>query len=354
MHARWQCRCLAGLLRCRVETLTFLFTDIEGSTALLGRLGEDGYEQLLAGHHAVIRSALAAHDGREVDRRGMRSWRGSPRRRGAWRRCWRCSRPCGAMLAGRGGGAGADGHPLREAARTATGRWAWRCTGPPGWPRSRTGGRCWCRRRRRCWCGTGCRRARADRSGHLPAKDLGRPERIFQLARRACKRSSRRCGRWITRRCRTISRLSCRRSSAGTGRWPRSGPWWNRPAWSGGRGRGVRQDPAGAAGGRRAADGSGNGVRLAELAAVTARAGHRRPTGSRGRPVVAGVNRCRMGRRATRPLSGRRAGPGRWSWRQRRAPGSGRVPGMAVGPLGLDNRGTGPFGIVLGAARLRG
>jgi class 3 adenylate cyclase len=26
-----------------VETLTFLFTDIEGSTALLGRLGEDVY-----------------------------------------------------------------------------------------------------------------------------------------------------------------------------------------------------------------------------------------------------------------------------------------------------------------------
>ena len=45
-------------------------------------------------------------------------------------------------------------------------------------------------------------------------------------------------------------------------------------------------------------DGSGDGVWLAELAAVTARAGHRRPTGSRGRPVVAGVNRCRMGRRS--------------------------------------------------------
>ena len=53
-----------------VETLTFLFTDIEGSTALLGRLGEDGYAQLLAGHHALIRSALAAHDGREVDTQG--------------------------------------------------------------------------------------------------------------------------------------------------------------------------------------------------------------------------------------------------------------------------------------------
>jgi predicted ATPase/class 3 adenylate cyclase len=53
-----------------VETLTFLFTDIEGSTALLGRLGEDLYAQLLAGHHALVRSALAAHDGREIDTQG--------------------------------------------------------------------------------------------------------------------------------------------------------------------------------------------------------------------------------------------------------------------------------------------
>jgi predicted ATPase/class 3 adenylate cyclase len=53
-----------------VETLTFLFTDIEGSTALLGRLGDDGYAQLLARHHALIRSALAGHDGSEVDTQG--------------------------------------------------------------------------------------------------------------------------------------------------------------------------------------------------------------------------------------------------------------------------------------------
>jgi predicted ATPase/class 3 adenylate cyclase len=53
-----------------VETLTFLFTDIEGSTALLGRLGGEGYAQVLARHHALIRSALAAHDGREVDTQG--------------------------------------------------------------------------------------------------------------------------------------------------------------------------------------------------------------------------------------------------------------------------------------------
>jgi predicted ATPase/class 3 adenylate cyclase len=53
-----------------VETLAFLFTDIEGSTALLGRVGDGVYAQVLAGHHTLIRSALAAHGGREIDTQG--------------------------------------------------------------------------------------------------------------------------------------------------------------------------------------------------------------------------------------------------------------------------------------------
>jgi class 3 adenylate cyclase len=53
-----------------VGTFTFLFTDIEGSTALLGRVGQDIYAQVLAGHHSIIRSGLAAHGGREVDTQG--------------------------------------------------------------------------------------------------------------------------------------------------------------------------------------------------------------------------------------------------------------------------------------------
>jgi predicted ATPase/class 3 adenylate cyclase len=52
------------------ETLTFLFTDIEGSTALLRRVGDGDYAQVLAGHHAVIRWGLAGHGGREVDTQG--------------------------------------------------------------------------------------------------------------------------------------------------------------------------------------------------------------------------------------------------------------------------------------------
>ncbi len=53
-----------------METLTFLFTDIEGSTALLRRLGEDVYAQVLADHHSLIRSSLAAHGGEEVGTQG--------------------------------------------------------------------------------------------------------------------------------------------------------------------------------------------------------------------------------------------------------------------------------------------
>jgi predicted ATPase/class 3 adenylate cyclase len=53
-----------------VETLTFLVTDIEASTALLRRTGGERYAQLLADHHALIRSALAAHEGTELTMMG--------------------------------------------------------------------------------------------------------------------------------------------------------------------------------------------------------------------------------------------------------------------------------------------
>jgi predicted ATPase/class 3 adenylate cyclase len=53
-----------------VDALTFLFTDVEGSTALLQRVGGGVYARVLAEHHAVIRSGLAAHGGREVGTAG--------------------------------------------------------------------------------------------------------------------------------------------------------------------------------------------------------------------------------------------------------------------------------------------
>ena len=51
-------------------TVTFLFTDIEGSTRLLHALGPDGYAEALAEHRRVLRAAFAAHDGVEVDTQG--------------------------------------------------------------------------------------------------------------------------------------------------------------------------------------------------------------------------------------------------------------------------------------------
>jgi hypothetical protein len=47
------------------QTLTFLFTGAEGSTAMARRLG-DAWAGVLADHHRPIRVALAAHGGEEV------------------------------------------------------------------------------------------------------------------------------------------------------------------------------------------------------------------------------------------------------------------------------------------------
>src|SRR5689334_2462806 len=51
-------------------TVTFLFTDIAGSTALLHELGDDAYAEALSAHRVVIRDAAARHSGMEVDTQG--------------------------------------------------------------------------------------------------------------------------------------------------------------------------------------------------------------------------------------------------------------------------------------------
>jgi predicted ATPase/class 3 adenylate cyclase len=51
-------------------TVTFLFTDVEGSTRLLHELGEEDYADALAEHRRVLRETLAAHGGVEVDTQG--------------------------------------------------------------------------------------------------------------------------------------------------------------------------------------------------------------------------------------------------------------------------------------------
>src|SRR6476660_6188664 len=51
-------------------TVTFLFTDVEGSTRLLHSLGAEDYAEALAEHRSVLRDAFAAEGGVEVDTQG--------------------------------------------------------------------------------------------------------------------------------------------------------------------------------------------------------------------------------------------------------------------------------------------
>ena len=49
-------------------TVTFLFTDVEGSTALVGELGDE-YGRVLTEHRRLLREATAASNGHEIDAR---------------------------------------------------------------------------------------------------------------------------------------------------------------------------------------------------------------------------------------------------------------------------------------------
>jgi predicted ATPase len=51
-------------------TVTFLFTDVEGSTKLLEEIGDEAYDEALTKHRQIVREACAAHGGVEVDTQG--------------------------------------------------------------------------------------------------------------------------------------------------------------------------------------------------------------------------------------------------------------------------------------------
>ena len=51
-------------------TVTFLFTDIEGSTRLLEELGRDRYVRALNDHRRLLRDAFARFGGFEVEMQG--------------------------------------------------------------------------------------------------------------------------------------------------------------------------------------------------------------------------------------------------------------------------------------------
>jgi class 3 adenylate cyclase len=50
-------------------TVTFLFSDIEGSTRLLQDLGDD-YAQVIGDHRRIMRTSMAEHGGTEIDTQG--------------------------------------------------------------------------------------------------------------------------------------------------------------------------------------------------------------------------------------------------------------------------------------------
>jgi len=52
------------------RTVTILFTDIEGSTALAQRLGDKAYHALLAEHNRILREQVERHSGHEVKSTG--------------------------------------------------------------------------------------------------------------------------------------------------------------------------------------------------------------------------------------------------------------------------------------------
>jgi class 3 adenylate cyclase len=63
-------------------TVTFLFTDVEGSTRLLKRFGS-GYGPILARHHDLVREAIGRHGGHEVDTQGEAFFVAFPRAKDA-------------------------------------------------------------------------------------------------------------------------------------------------------------------------------------------------------------------------------------------------------------------------------
>ena len=62
-------------------TVTFLFSDIVGSTSLLKQLGDARYAELLATHRSLMRETFATHDGQEIDTQGDAFFYSFPRAR---------------------------------------------------------------------------------------------------------------------------------------------------------------------------------------------------------------------------------------------------------------------------------
>ena len=134
-------------------TVTFLFTDVEGSTQLLHELGAEEYSRVLAEHRRVLREAFAANQGVEVDTQGDAFFVAFPTAPGALGAAAEATEGLA-----RGTDSGAHGHPYRARrtwARRATSEST--CTGRPGSLPVATAARCWSRPPPlRSWARTGC------------------------------------------------------------------------------------------------------------------------------------------------------------------------------------------------------
>ncbi len=64
-------------------TVTFVFTDIEGSTRLLQELGDEAYGRVSGDHRRLVREAFGAHGGTEIDTQGDAFFFSFPRARDA-------------------------------------------------------------------------------------------------------------------------------------------------------------------------------------------------------------------------------------------------------------------------------
>ncbi len=64
-------------------TVTFVFTDIEGSTRLLQELGDEAYGRVASDHRRIVRETFGAHGGTEIDTQGDAFFFSFPRARDA-------------------------------------------------------------------------------------------------------------------------------------------------------------------------------------------------------------------------------------------------------------------------------
>src|SRR6059058_3167917 len=64
-------------------TVTFVFTDIEGSTRLLQELGDEAYGRVAGDHRRLVRETFGARGGTEIDTQGDAFFFSFPRARDA-------------------------------------------------------------------------------------------------------------------------------------------------------------------------------------------------------------------------------------------------------------------------------